>query len=216
VRWSGPEWRLVALPWIRALPTAHALLSETLARSWSSGSLGSITLVLETFAGLLAALGQDTAAIRLAEAANAMRENLPRGGFRSPFVAPVSRRHWLEVARQRLGDQRAAIEAAAGRLLSPAEAVSQALSLAPDEETVQAVNLTARELEVVTLVAGGHSNREIARELIIAVSTVERHVSNILGKLELRSRTELAAWAFEQGLLGKRKPSSVVRNDRPR
>jgi non-specific serine/threonine protein kinase len=51
------------------------------------------------------------------------------------------------------------------------------------------------------LVARGCSNREIAEELVIAPRTAETHVGNILTKLDLRSRAELAAWAVEQQLL---------------
>jgi predicted ATPase/DNA-binding CsgD family transcriptional regulator len=59
--------------------------------------------------------------------------------------------------------------------------------------------LTAREWEIVNLVTRGQTNREIADSLVIALSTAERHVANILNKLQLRSRTELALWAVEHG-----------------
>ena len=52
--------------------------------------------------------------------------------------------------------------------------------------------LTGREREVARLVAGGASNAEIADELYVSVKTVERHVSNVLAKLDARNRTELA------------------------
>jgi DNA-binding CsgD family transcriptional regulator len=60
--------------------------------------------------------------------------------------------------------------------------------------------LTARELEVLTLVAAGRSNREIGSELFIAPKTVSVHVSNILAKLGASSRTEAAAIAHGNGL----------------
>jgi len=53
--------------------------------------------------------------------------------------------------------------------------------------------LTAREREVAHLVAGGDSNREIAEALLVSPKTVERHITNVLAKLGLRNRTELAA-----------------------
>jgi predicted ATPase/DNA-binding CsgD family transcriptional regulator/ADP-ribose pyrophosphatase YjhB (NUDIX family) len=62
-------------------------------------------------------------------------------------------------------------------------------------------SLTARELEVATLIARGRSNRQIAEHLVVARSTAERHVANILAKLDLSSRTQIAAWAIEQGVL---------------
>jgi DNA-binding CsgD family transcriptional regulator len=62
--------------------------------------------------------------------------------------------------------------------------------------------LTAREVEVLKLVAEGMTNREIAERLFIAQKTVSVHVSNILGKLDASTRTEAAATARRRGLLG--------------
>ncbi len=61
--------------------------------------------------------------------------------------------------------------------------------------------LTARELGVLRLVAAGHSNREIADELVISEMTVRTHVSNILSKLHLASRTQAALYALREGLV---------------
>ncbi len=60
--------------------------------------------------------------------------------------------------------------------------------------------LTARELEVLRLVAGGSSNKAIAGELGVSDRTVERHLSNIFDKLEVSSRSAATAYAFEHGL----------------
>jgi NarL family two-component system response regulator LiaR len=56
-------------------------------------------------------------------------------------------------------------------------------------------------MEVVRLVATGRSNQEIADVLYISTPTVKRHVTNVLGKLGLRSRSALTAYAFTHGLL---------------
>jgi len=61
--------------------------------------------------------------------------------------------------------------------------------------------LTPRELDVVTLVGEGRANKEIARELGIGERTARTHVSNILRKLGLTSRTQLALWAVGEGLV---------------
>ncbi len=60
--------------------------------------------------------------------------------------------------------------------------------------------LTERELEVLRLVAQGGSNREIAEQLVVAEWTVRTHVSNILSKLHLASRTQAALYALRTGL----------------
>lgn len=60
--------------------------------------------------------------------------------------------------------------------------------------------LTGREVEVLCLIAKGHSNREIADLLVISEATVRTHVSNILSKLHLASRTQAALYALREGL----------------
>jgi DNA-binding NarL/FixJ family response regulator len=60
--------------------------------------------------------------------------------------------------------------------------------------------LTRREQEVAALVAGGLSNAELARQLFISSKTAAVHVSNILAKLDMSSRAEVAAWAVSVGL----------------
>jgi len=61
--------------------------------------------------------------------------------------------------------------------------------------------LTARESEIVKLIAEGRSSKEIAALLVISVKTVERHRANILQKLEMRDRTELTRYAIRTGLI---------------
>jgi DNA-binding NarL/FixJ family response regulator len=61
--------------------------------------------------------------------------------------------------------------------------------------------LTARELEVLRLVAAGKTNREIAAALVVSEHTVARHVQNIFAKLHVSSRTAASAYAFENDLV---------------
>jgi two-component system, NarL family, response regulator LiaR len=60
--------------------------------------------------------------------------------------------------------------------------------------------LTQRELEILRLIAQGHENRGIAEQLVISEATVRTHVSNILGKLHVASRTQAALYALREGL----------------
>ncbi len=70
----------------------------------------------------------------------------------------------------------------------------------PAPKPTTATALTDREMEVLQLVAQGHGNRQIAAELNIKEATVRTHVSNILSKLHLDSRTQAALYALREGL----------------
>jgi DNA-binding NarL/FixJ family response regulator len=61
--------------------------------------------------------------------------------------------------------------------------------------------LTAREVEVLRLVAAGKTNKAIAAELVISEKTVARHLSNIFSKLGLGTRSAATAYAYEHGLV---------------
>jgi len=95
--------------------------------------------------------------------------------------------------------------------LDAAHRVFQRLAATPDVARVSKLmassasaagpSLTAREVEVIGLVATGKTNRAIAQQLSISERTVDRHVSNILVKLELPSRSAATAYAYEHGLV---------------
>jgi LuxR family maltose regulon positive regulatory protein len=86
--------------------------------------------------------------------------------------------------------------AAFGEGAPPASPVTQALV---DQPLIEP--LTERELEVLRLIAAGLSNREIAQELVVAVSTVKTHINHIYGKLDAKSRTQAVAQARALDLL---------------
>ena len=109
----------------------------------------------------------------------------------------------LATAYESLGDVDAA-----RRELEAAASVFDRLGALPDARSVavlrglhpQPGGLTEREVEVLTLVAIGRSNRDVAEELSISQKTVARHLSNIFGKLRVSTRTEAAAYAFQHDL----------------
>ena len=72
---------------------------------------------------------------------------------------------------------------------------------APEVDEAAALGLTPREREVLALVAFGRTNRQIADELFISENTAGVHVSNILGKLDVKGRGEAAALAYRLGLV---------------
>jgi NarL family two-component system response regulator LiaR len=79
--------------------------------------------------------------------------------------------------------------------------IQQVAHQAPGPREPQVEALTERERDVVQLVAQGCSNQEIAQTLVISDKTVKTHVSNILSKLNLQDRTQLAIYAIRKGLI---------------
>ena len=80
-----------------------------------------------------------------------------------------------------------------------ARKVLQELNLSP-KRPPKGQPLTEREVEVLRMVAQGKSNRQIADELVLSLGTVRAHLSNILGKLHLASRTQATLYALREGL----------------
>jgi len=73
----------------------------------------------------------------------------------------------------------------------------------PDKRNLFA-QLTERELEVLTLIARGHTNQQIAEDLVISIGTVKGHVSNIFSKLQLADRTQAAVYAWQEGIVRRK------------
>jgi DNA-binding NarL/FixJ family response regulator len=102
-------------------------------------------------------------------------------------------------------DDTAALELEAARdvfeQLGAVHDLAQLDSLAATAKAGDAHGLTARELEVLRMVAAGQTNRAIAAELVLSERTVDRHVSNIFTKLRVSSRAAATAFAYEHQLL---------------
>jgi DNA-binding NarL/FixJ family response regulator len=84
--------------------------------------------------------------------------------------------------------------------LDPAIAKRLMVSMRAAKREDPAAELTAREREILQMVAAGKANKQIAAELVISERTARTHVSNILRKLDLSSRTQAALWAVREGL----------------
>jgi predicted ATPase/DNA-binding CsgD family transcriptional regulator len=156
----------------------------------SSGALESLALV-----ACARGLAQRSAV--LFGAAEAQREEA--GAALAPVDVPV-RESAMDTLRLQLGAQAVESAVARGRALSRSEALAfaQCPAGAPAHSaprvTARVLRLTEREREVAALVARGLSNRQIADELVFTKHTADKHVGNILGKLELASRAQLAVW----------------------
>ncbi|WP_197093955.1 response regulator [Nonomuraea sp. SBT364] len=98
-----------------------------------------------------------------------------------------------------------AVRAAAGgeSLVSPSVTVRLLRHLAQPQRRAVALPepLTDRELDVVRLIARGRTNQEVAAELFVSLSTVKTHLGSIFAKLGARNRVEIAAWAWESGVV---------------
>jgi DNA-binding NarL/FixJ family response regulator len=148
---------------------------------------------------LLLAEGSPQEALAACLAAKAVWQQLG-----APYEVSLAR---LDIARAclELGDtetaERESAEALAGFTelgAIPDAELARALTGGP---TASPAGLSKREMEVLVLVAGGGTNRDIAAELVLSERTVDRHVSNILTKLGVSSRTAATAFAYENDLV---------------
>ncbi len=189
------------------------------------GDIGYVWGVVDSTEGigeLAARAGRPEIALRLLLAANRFRDVLG-----APLDDTDQHRHAATVGRLRrqLGRVRAAESVSRAGLMSRNQTAELALTLAtelaaaiPDETTLRPIatermgvstnanpttqyNLTPREREVLSLVAEGKSDREIADDLFLSRRTVSEHVRHILGKLETPTRTAATALALRAGLI---------------
>jgi predicted ATPase/DNA-binding SARP family transcriptional activator/DNA-binding CsgD family transcriptional regulator len=189
------------------LKRAAVLFEKDLRLLRELGDKAGIVYGLLGTAAVVILRGKSVRAARLWGASEALREAI---GL--PLTALVRDRYdyegCLATARAELGE--AAFEAAwsEGRNMAPEEAVEYALGVRePVQQTVSGEHvserapqeiLTPRQEEVGRLVARGLTNRQVAAELTLSEHTVATHVREILKRLGLQSRTQLAAWMAEQ------------------
>jgi non-specific serine/threonine protein kinase len=188
------------------LRAARAALSEALPTSIEFGDGWVISQEFGAFAGVAAKQGKPHQALRLAGFAAAYSE---AHDFSVPHVFQRALERWLAPAKQAAGAAAAGL-LAEGKQLVLEEAVAYALA-GDSEDTCRPGPrnaLTNRELEVVSLVAKGLTNRQIAQQLYLSVRTVDAHVDHILTKLGFNTRGRLTGWAYEADLVPKKIGSS--------
>jgi non-specific serine/threonine protein kinase len=190
---------------------AALLLAESLTLFQAQGDRWGVAAYLEGAARAAMARRQAEQAARLFGAATALREAV------GIAVKPVYRRSYdetLAAVRAKLGEAAFAAAWDEGRALTAAQAVaaavraaesgpeaSEAPASARTPEAASGISLTGREREVLELLVEGHSDRAIGQALFIGHRTVATHVTNILNKLGVSSRTAAASAAVRRGLV---------------
>ena len=188
----------------------RALAAESLNRIQDRSYTPVVLSVLLGLAGIVAEAGRPEQGARLLGDAEAIA--VSHGVAIFPRDQPVRERS-LVALRRSLGDELQAAMAQPDHAPTIEQAVADAVALlgevtpllaqmAPPPATVRSAThgFTLREMDIVRLVAAGYSNREIAEALFISVPTVKRHLSNVLGKLGLPSRSALNTYAHTHGL----------------
>jgi LuxR family maltose regulon positive regulatory protein len=214
-------------PTARWLREALALLERLLVAAEAGGRMRSVLEIVILRALALAAQGDESAANRALERALVLAR--PEGyvrifvdegapmrlqiancrlqiSQRDPSAASHDRQGLLAYVDTLLGafpepDKETGGQGAQeiGRLSTSTVSRSPSLPISQSPGIVEL--LSAREIEILHLIAAGHSNQAIADTLIIALSTVKRHINNIYGKLDVQSRTQAVARARELLLL---------------
>jgi non-specific serine/threonine protein kinase len=191
-------------------PRSAALARESLELAWQQRNPWVLAEAIDVLGQLAASFGLADEAARLLAAT----EQLLGGALPRSSVARREHESALQQVREALGPSFVAVFDA-GRALPIAEVVRSATELSHTIEqtvgggepaaapavsggTVASGPLSERELEVAKLVARGLTNREIGEQLVISKWTADNHVANILRKLNLARRAQVAAWLAEQ------------------
>ncbi len=198
----------------REMSRAMSCLTEALLVGISSGKQDAIVLSLAGLARLAVAVGQPEVAAWLIGGADALRQ---RAGVTIPLEDRRELEHAVDDVRSTLGEQTYRVATARGEATPIARLTAETLAWAqsvPVHEPASGAPITRRtsppafpgglsprEIEVLCLIAGGKSNREIADSLVISLNTVARHISNIFDKIGAANRTEAAAYAYRHGIV---------------
>jgi DNA-binding CsgD family transcriptional regulator len=199
---------------------ADACCRESLRICQETGIIIELPLVLLALAAIDAARGHAERAVRLSGASEAIGAAI--GVPLTPFHQEALQ-HGIATLRETLGETTFAAAWGAGQAMSPGQAIAYALmpeeiterTPAPEvsghadaprpqspDSTALLSRLTPREIEVLRLLAGGHTSKEIAATLHVAVPTANRHIANLYTKIGARGRADAIAFAIRLGLGG--------------
>jgi predicted ATPase/DNA-binding CsgD family transcriptional regulator len=189
---------------------AASCFSESVRIAHQIGQPHRLAAAMAGLAELFAAGGDPERAARLLGALAALLD--AHHARLDPADRPASERAMV-AARTALGDAAFDQAMAVGRVLMPENAVAEALAVTPEppcpliapagsaRQALPGPNgLTAREIEVLRLLAGGASNQAIAAALVLSIKTVQRHIANIYAKIGARGRVDATAYALLHGL----------------
>ena len=175
---------------------------------------------LATLAALAVRLGQPRRAARIAGATQAYGDliNLAPIPLAAEIVRPVP-----ALARELLGGPEFDRAWAEGQAMSLDDAIAEALAVEPQRPADRTESVTAppgstagspfpaglspREIEVLRLIAAGHTSKEVADVLVLSIRTVERHITHVYEKIGARGRADATAFALKHGLLGNTSPA---------
>jgi non-specific serine/threonine protein kinase len=185
------------------LNQAHRFFCESMSMQREEDNAQGLAECLIGFGAMASCSGMPAQAARLLAAAVAL------GGKALLAQWPAERmeyEYYLSAIRTKLTDQEYEQAQMKGRMLTMEQAIEYALSLhlVPPARASKVQDefggLTEREREVAALIGQGKTNGEIAVELVLSKRTVEKHVANILSKLELTNRAQIVRWAMEHNL----------------
>ena len=150
---------------------------------------------VEVIRGLLAAHPQARILVLSASAEQQDVLDAVKAGALGYLVKSAGREEFLEAVRRTAEGDAVFTAGLAGLVLGEYRRLAAAPATGSD-----APRLTERETEILRLVAKGLSYKQIAERLVLSHRTVQNHVQNTLGKLQLHNRVELVRYAIEQGL----------------
>lgn len=179
---------------------AGELYQQNLMRFYGFGDVDGVANCMTGIGAIMCKLGRPTVAARLLGAADATRTEI-----NAPVPRMIRKEYdrTLETARAELGDQRSSHAWQSGFDLDLHQVIAEVMQLhfrkSPGKDVP--FGLTPRQLEVLRLIAEGHTDQEIANVLFIQYRTVTSHVQDILSKMGRESRTAASIEAVRMGLI---------------